>query len=88
MNTEEKQTGVYVRLLHGRNAPDERLKDWGFEGPVLGPFQAVHFTYTWHVRCIPYPEKGDEIEFEFYDDLLVYDGKYYGDLEIVSDPAD
>ena len=87
MTTEAKDTGVYMRLLHGRNDPDERLKDWGFDGPVLGPFAAIHFTYRNQIRCIPYPGQGDEIEFEFNDDLLIHDGKYYGDFEIVSEPS-
>jgi hypothetical protein len=86
MTTEEKKPGVYMRLLHGRLDPNERLKTWGFDGPVLGPFEAVHFTYKWHIRCFPQGQ-GDEIEFEFYDDLLVYDGKYYGDFEIVGEPS-
>lgn len=88
MTTEEKTRGVYLRLLHGRNEPEERLKDWGFDGPVLGPFQAVHFTYINQIRCIPFIDQDDEIEFEVHDTFLVYDGKYYGDFEIVSDPAD
>jgi hypothetical protein len=27
--------------------------DWSFDGPILGPFEAVHLTYTTHVRCFP-----------------------------------
>jgi hypothetical protein len=32
---------VYLELYHGRHSPDENLDDWGFEGPVLGPFPYV-----------------------------------------------
>lgn len=84
---EERSTGVYMRLLHGRLDPDEHMNGWGFDGPVLGPFAAVHFTYINQIRCIMHGTEED-IEFEVHDDLLVYDGKYYGDFEIVSDPAD
>jgi hypothetical protein len=77
---------VYLKLLHGRTDPNEQLEDWGFDGPVLGPFEAVHFTYTTHVRCFPKGSDGDAeaIELCYHDDLLVHDGKYYGDFEIAA----
>ena len=86
MTTETKKAAVYMRLLHGRLDPDERLKTWGFDGPVLGPFQAVHFTYKEHIRCIR-DDTVMDMELSFHDDLLVYDGKYYGDFEIVGEPS-
>lgn len=77
---------VYLKLLHGRTDPNQQLEDWGFDGPVLGPFEAVHFTYTTHVRCFPKGSDGDAeaIELCYHDDLLVHDGKYYGDFEIAA----
>jgi hypothetical protein len=77
---------VYLKLLHGRNDPNERLEGWCFDGPVLGPFEAVHFTYATHVRCFPQGSGGDAeaIELCYHDDLLVHDGKYYGDFEIAA----
>ena len=75
---------VYLKLLHGRNDPNEQLEDWGFDGPVLGPFEAVHFTYATHVRCFPEGTDGEAIELCYHDDLLVHDGKYYGDFEIAA----
>jgi hypothetical protein len=76
---------VYIRLLHGRNDPDEHMNGWGFDGPVIGPFVAVHFTYKEHIRCFPDDQQEDALELGFDDDLLVYQGKYYGDFEIVSE---
>lgn len=76
---------VYILLLHGRDDPNEDMKDWGFHGPTLGPFAAVHFTYKEHIRCIADSAREEEIELGFCDDLLAYQGKYYGDFEIVSD---
>jgi hypothetical protein len=35
---------IYLKLIHGRDYPDQQMNDWGFDGPVLGPFEAVHFT--------------------------------------------
>lgn len=32
-------------LLHGRNAPDEKLEDWGFDGHRLQGVTGIHQTY-------------------------------------------
>ena len=74
---------VYLKLLHGRDDPDQDMNDWGFDGPMLGPFAAVHFTYMCHIRCIALD--GDELELEYHEDMLVYEGKFYGDFEIAND---
>ena len=73
---------VFIHLLHGRDDPAEDMSDWGYTGPVLGPFEAVHFTYKEHIRCIRDAATGDEIELSFHGDLLAHDGKFYGDFEI------
>jgi len=75
---------VYLKLLHGRHDPDQRLNDWGFDGPTLGPFEAVHFTYLTDVTCMPRDPTGDALQLRFHEDLLVYEGKYYGDFEIAA----
>lgn len=74
--------GVYLHLLHGRTDPDQRMPGWGFTGPVLGPFEAIHVTYKEHIRCIAAADVYDELELGFHEDLLVHEGKYYGDYEI------
>jgi hypothetical protein len=74
--------GVYIRLLHGRHDPNEEMHDWGFGGPVLGPFDAVHFTYMTDISCIL--DTGETLALRFTDDLLTWEGKYYGDFEITS----
>ena len=76
---------VYIKLLHGRHDPNEDMQDWGFHGPVLGPFEAVHFTYRDHIRCITNSATEDELELGFTDDMLTYEGKYYGDFEIAAE---
>jgi hypothetical protein len=73
---------VFIHLLHGRDDPKQDMREWGFVGPILGPFEAVHFTYEEHIRCIADAETGAEIELGFHDDMLVHDGKFYGDFEI------
>ena len=42
---------VFIHLLHGRDDPEQDMQGWGFTGPILGPFEAVHFTYKEHIRC-------------------------------------
>ena len=54
----------------------------GLHRPVLGPFEAVHFTYKEHIRCIRDAATDDEIELSFHGDLLAHDGRFYGDFEI------
>ena len=80
--------GVYLHLLHGRTDPDQNMTDWGFAGPILGPFEAIHVTYKEHIRCIAALATGDELELGFHGDLLVHDGKYYGDFEICAGHPD
>jgi hypothetical protein len=43
---EEESDGeqMYLHLWHGRKEPDERLNDWGFDGPCLGPLREATFT--------------------------------------------
>lgn len=67
-----------LRLFHGRDDPEANLDDWGFDGPVLGPIDAVQFTYGSIVLYI-HP---DRFELPRVDDLLLYGGKLYGDASI------
>jgi hypothetical protein len=74
--------GVCLHLLHGRTDPDENMTGWGFTGPILGPFEAIHVTYKEHIRCIVLADAGEELELGFHEDMLVHDGNFYGDFEI------
>ena len=71
---------LYIRLFHGRNDPAEDMDDWGFDGPVFGPYVAIHTTYQCHVKMIQ--ENGDMDDLMVVGDLLFYDGKYYGDWSV------
>ena len=69
---------MYLELFHGRNFPDEHLDDWGFEGPIIGPFDNAHGTYTTHMKL--WSERLQATyEVPFHDDMIEYDGKYFGD---------
>ena len=75
---------VYIKLFHGRDDPEQDMDDWGYDGPTLGPFEAVCFTYCTHVRCFTDENNDEELCLSFHDGMLVHDGKYYGDFEVVA----
>ena len=75
---------VYLELFHGRNTPDEELDDWGPNGPIFGPYDWVHITYTCHIKLGK--NNGDDVdELCIVDDLVYYGGKFYGDFSVFSD---
>jgi hypothetical protein len=80
---------VFIQLLHGRDDPAKDMDDWGFSGPVLGPFISVRITYKEHICCLRDDPTRSELDLHFVDDLLTYEGKFYGDFEICGghDPA-
>lgn len=39
------EPGTYLKLLHGRETPDEEMDDWGPDGPWIGPLEWFHCTY-------------------------------------------
>jgi hypothetical protein len=77
---------VYIQLFHGRSDPDATMEDWGETGPTLGPFEYVQITYLQTVR-LGLPDGGDGWLTKV-DDLLYYNGMFYGDLDIVSSKND
>lgn len=79
-NGQALQAGkVYLKLLHGRNSPDENLDEWGFQGPTFGPLDWFHITYLQTYR---FGRDHFEMELAVTDDLFVWDAKYYGDAEV------
>jgi hypothetical protein len=84
---EEEKGEVYLILIHGRSDPDENMDDWGANGPVLGPFDYVHTTYAADVKVTgSVGADGKEFEDSLYiiNNLLYYDGVYYGDWSVTS----
>lgn len=77
---------VYIQLFHGRKDPDATMDDWGETGPTLGPLTYVQMTYFQTIRLgLP---NGDDGWLTKVDDLVYYDGMYYGDIDIVSSKND
>jgi hypothetical protein len=77
---------IYLKLLNGRHTPDEVLDDRGFNGPTLGPFKWVHCTYACDIRFAD--QQGEEYWLEYHEDMVVYQGCYYGDFEIATSFSD
>lgn len=71
---------LYFRLFHGRIDPEQDLNDWGSDGPVLGPYDFVHTTYAHHI--IFGKPNDDSHELFVVEDMLYYDGVYYGDWSV------
>jgi hypothetical protein len=74
---------IYIHLFHGRSDPYENLEDWGTEGPIFGPFECIQSTYA----CDIHLRNSDDTEYRglrYYDDMVYYDGVYYGDYNTFS----
>ena len=65
----------YLMLWHGRETVDEELDSWGTNGPVFGPFPFFHMTYDCEIT---FSEEDGHI-LKVIDELVYYDGVYYGD---------
>ena len=90
---------IYIQLFHGRNDPDadmaEAGKDnggWGFDGPQFA-CESIHGTYCshfrmWRARLGDGVIADDEVFLYWYDDMIYYDGKYYGDFSISDQQVD
>lgn len=70
---------VYVQLFHGRSNPDQDLQDWGEQGPVF-LVDWFHVTYLHHIRMGDATD--DNMELNLVEDMLYYDGMYYGDWSV------
>jgi hypothetical protein len=69
----------YIALFHGRSDPSEKLTDWGFDGPIIGP---VGLGWTYGSLKLFEPGWNDFESLPIAEKLVVYDGKFYGDFEV------
>jgi hypothetical protein len=67
-------------LFHGRTDPSEDLDNWGSKGPVF-LVDYVHVTYRFDIK-LGVPEPAGDGDLKFADDLVYYDGVYYGDWSV------
>jgi len=73
-----------LKLFHGRDDANAVMNDWGFDGPCLGPFEFLSFTYG----SLRLGTLDPEFYLETVDDLFFYDGKFYGDATVSLDEPD
>ena len=50
MLNESTSRPLILRLFHGRTNPDQKMDDWGSDGPVLHGVAGVYVTYQSHFR--------------------------------------
>jgi hypothetical protein len=71
---------MYLRLYHGRTDPRQEMDDWGFVGPTFGPLSCYVHTYCCTFRI--HGECGTpEVWLDKHDDMIRWDGCFYGDME-------
>jgi hypothetical protein len=72
---------MYLRLYHGRTDPAQEMDDWGFVGPTFGPLSCYVQTYCCNFR-IHGDDDSSEVWLEKHDDVIRWDGCFYGDMEL------
>jgi hypothetical protein len=86
-----EKSGLYLGLFHGRNHPNEKMNGWGFTGPSIGPLRWCHTTYALDIKIefenasdalAYFGKEGPQFELAVDGDMLVFEGKYYGDWTV------
>ena len=72
---------VYLNFFNGRHTAKEELDDFGFEGPVLGPFGSIQVTYGCHIKATD--NKDYLFDFTIGDGFVSAYGSLYGDFSII-----
>ena len=81
---------MYLGLFHGRHDPDDQMIDWGFNGPLIGPLEFVHTTYTNDIK-LGFEKDADakryfptQIEhlLNINGDMVLFADKFYGDWTV------
>lgn len=57
------------------------MDDWGFDGPVFGPYKFIHTTYANFMKMVDTDGKTDELTI-VAPDMVYYAGSYYGDWSV------
>jgi hypothetical protein len=85
------QSGMYLKLLHGRTSVDEEMDDWGPDGPWIGPLDWFHCTYMKGLGIgfsdgieLPslYANDSPPSPIGLVSDMIYFEGMYYGDWEL------
>jgi hypothetical protein len=71
---------MYIELLHGRDDPKEEMEDFGFKGPIIGPFSFMHVSYLHLIRLSKLDfNNGRYYTLDLAEDMLKVGDSYYGD---------
>ncbi|MES2509096.1 MAG: hypothetical protein V4625_04160 [Pseudomonadota bacterium] len=87
-----KKPGLYLSLSHGREFPQEALRNRGFAGPKIGPLLYMRTEYAQQVT-LRFANKRDAARFfpetktvinvmQIVEGTLVYGQKCYGDWDV------
>lgn len=90
--------GLYLSLSHGRDFPQQAVKQRGFPGPKIGPLLYVQTHYAQRLvlrfsnrrdtrRFFPEVVVSTTAELDVIEGTLVYDGKCYGDWDVCYIPS-
>jgi len=74
---------LYLKLFHGRKDPSQNMNDWGSDGPIFGPLNFVHTVYASHIYLRTHRSESHELW--MHDDMIFYDGIYYGDWSVFTE---
>lgn len=87
-----KRPGLYLSLTHGRDFPQQAVKQRGFTGPKIGPLLYVQTHYAQRI-VLRFATRRDAVKFfpttssslnelEVIEGTLVYNDKCYGDWDV------
>ncbi len=87
-----KKAGLYLLLSHGRDHPQQTMRDLGYIGPRLGSLLMVKTRYAERITLL-FASEGDAklvrpdavhgyVGLEVIDGMIVHDNKCYGDWEV------
>lgn len=87
-----QRAGLYLSLSHGRDFPQQAMRQRGFAGPKIGPllYMQTHYAQRVTLRFANrrdakrfFPDTTLTINFlEVIEGTLVYGGKCYGDWDV------
>lgn len=70
---------AYLKLFHGRDRVNQKMNDWGYDGPTFGPIQYAHMTYGCDLKVALEDSQDADFTLLLTDGLVAHAGKFYGD---------
>ncbi len=73
---------LFLKLFHGRDRMDQKMEDWGFDGPTFGPLQYAHMTYGCDLKVALEGSADADFTLTLTEGLVAHAGKFYGDWSV------